>query len=116
LKKAGLFAIVTTARALAARHHVTERATPARLQAIKALGIGATHDLDALLDAQALFLDLILRQQVEDVAHGLRPTNCVLVKSLSGSNRARLRRALESVQYVEERDPVYLHLPPNLLA
>ena len=32
LKKAGLFGIVTAARVLAIRHHVVERATPARLQ------------------------------------------------------------------------------------
>ena len=42
LKNAGLFGIVSTARALAICHHVVERSTPARLQGIKALGIGGS--------------------------------------------------------------------------
>ena len=37
LKKAGLFGIVTLARVLAIRHHVVERATPARIAGVKAL-------------------------------------------------------------------------------
>ena len=40
LKKTGLFGIVTLARVLAIRHHVVERATPARLAGVKALGLG----------------------------------------------------------------------------
>ena len=61
LKKAGLFGIVTAARVLAIRHHVVERSTPARLAGIKALGLGAASDLDALIEAQATFLDLSAR-------------------------------------------------------
>ena len=34
LKKAGVFGIVTAARALAVRHHVVERSTPARLAGV----------------------------------------------------------------------------------
>ena len=59
LKKSGLFGVVSTARVLAIRHHVVERSTPARLAGVKALGIGAESDLDALLEAQETFLDLL---------------------------------------------------------
>ena len=47
LKKAGLFGIVTAARVLAIRHHVVERATPARLKGVRALDLGGERDLEA---------------------------------------------------------------------
>jgi DNA polymerase-3 subunit epsilon/CBS domain-containing protein len=102
LKKAGLFGIVAAARVLAIRHHVVERSTPARLQGIKALGLGAQQDLDALGDAQGVFLDLIVRQQIDDIAHGLPATNAVAVKTLPARDRQRLRQALEAVQHLDE--------------
>ena len=102
LKKAGLFAIVTTARALAIRHHVLERSTLARLAGIKALAIGAASDLDALIEAQETLLDLLLAQQIEDIERGRPPSNAVAVKLLSSRDRDRLRSALEVVGHVDE--------------
>jgi CBS domain-containing protein len=102
LKKAGLFGIVTAARVLAIRHHVVERSTPARLAGVKALGLGGDSDLDALIEAQATLLDLILGQQIEDIAHGTPPSNAVAVKRLSSRDRARLRSALESVHHLDD--------------
>jgi CBS domain-containing protein len=97
LKRAGLFGIVSTARALAICHHVAERATPARLAGIKALGLGGVQDLDALDSAHAQFMSLILDQQLDDIAHGLPPSNAVAVKRLSRAERSRLRSALDAV-------------------
>ena len=102
LKKAGLFGIVSTARVLAICHHVVERSTPARLAGIKALGIGAETDLDALTDAQETFIEMILAQQIEDVDHGIPPSNAISVKRLSSNSRSRLRTALEAVQHLED--------------
>jgi CBS domain-containing protein len=102
LKKAGLFGIVTAARVLAICHHVVERSTPARLAGIEALGIGAKSDLDALIEAQATLLDLILAQQIEDITHGTPPSNAVAVKRLPSRDRARLRSALESVRHLDD--------------
>jgi len=102
LKKAGLFGIVTLARVLAIRHHVVERATPARLAGVRALGIGADRDLDALVEAQRTFFDLILDQQLEDVEHGLPATNAIVVKRLARRDRDRLRAGLEAVQHLDE--------------
>jgi DNA polymerase-3 subunit epsilon/CBS domain-containing protein len=101
LKKTGLFGIVTAARALAVRHHILERSTPARLEAIKALDLGAAQDLDALTDAHGVFVDLILQQQVADIAAGVPPTNSVAVKRLAARDRQRLRSALEAVRHVD---------------
>lgn len=101
LKKTGLFGVVTAARALAIRHHVVERSTPARLAAIRDMDIGSRRDLDALAEAHATFLDLILAQQLEDIDHGIPPGNGVVTRSLSRSDRDRLRSALRAVAHVD---------------
>lgn len=101
LKRAGLFGIVSLARVLAICHHVVERSTPARLAGIRAMGVGG-RDLEALNEAHATFLDLILDQQIDDIEHGIPPSNGVAVKRLSRRNRDRLREALSAVAYLEE--------------
>jgi CBS domain-containing protein len=102
LKKSGQFGIVTAARTLAVAHHVVERSTPARLAGIAALGLGGTHDLEALAEAQDVFLDLILSQQIEDIERGVAATNKVLVSRLARKDRERLRSALEQVRHLDE--------------
>jgi DNA polymerase-3 subunit epsilon/CBS domain-containing protein len=101
LKKTGLFGIVTAARALAICHGVADRSTPGRLAGLKALGIGGERDLDALTEAQGVFLDLILAQQIDDVEHGIPATSSVAVKRLSQRERERLRTALKSVEQLD---------------
>jgi DNA polymerase-3 subunit epsilon/CBS domain-containing protein len=100
LKRAGLFGIVTAARVLAIRYHVLERSTPARLAAVAALGRGG-KDIDALTRAQGDFLDLILMQQLADIAGGLPPGNKVSVKRLSREQRTRLHDALNAVRNLD---------------
>jgi CBS domain-containing protein len=102
LKKAGLFSIVSTARTLAIRHHVVERSTQARLAGIKSLDRGGEADLDALADAQEIFLDLILRQQIVDIADGRPANNRVAVERLSRRERGRLRVALNAVGHLDD--------------
>jgi DNA polymerase-3 subunit epsilon/CBS domain-containing protein len=102
LKSGGLFALVAAARAMAIRYRVTERATPARLAGVKALVHASHSDLDALVEAQSIFLDLILAQQVEDVGHGLPPSNAVVLKQLSPRAREQLRTALNAVAHVDD--------------
>lgn len=101
LKKTGLFGIVTTARVLAIRYHVLERATPARLTAVAALGHGGANDLDALARAQARFLDLILAQQLEDMRAGRPPGNKIAVKRLSRDERDALHEAFVAVRHLD---------------
>jgi DNA polymerase-3 subunit epsilon/CBS domain-containing protein len=102
LKKAGLFGIVTLARVLAIRHHVVERATPARIAGLKALDVGAERDLDALLVAQGVFQELILDQQIEDLEHGIPASNAVVIKRLARHDRERLRSALAGVRHLDD--------------
>jgi DNA polymerase-3 subunit epsilon/CBS domain-containing protein len=100
LKRAGLFGIVTAARVLAVRYHVLQRATPARLAGIAALGRGG-NDIAALTRAQGDFLDLILTQQLTDMRAGLPPGNKVALKPLTLEQRARLREALGAVRNLD---------------
>ncbi len=102
LKRAGLFGIVSTATVLAIRHHIVERATPARLLGLRALGLGGDRDIDGLIDAQATFLEFILSQQLEDIHEGRAPTNTVAVKRLSARERERLQSALQAVRHLDE--------------
>ena len=100
LKRAGLFGVVTAARVLAIRHHVLERATPRRLAGLIGLQIGGERDLEALAEAQMIFLSLILDQQIDDIEHGRPPTNKVAVKRLSATEREFLQRALKAVRHL----------------
>src|SRR5262245_58874237 len=102
LKDVGLFGIVSTARSLAVCHHVLERSTSARLNGLKALGIGGAHDLDAMVRAQDTFLSLLLAQQVEDIERGTPPSNAVVVKGLGSEKRDELRRALKSIGHLDD--------------
>jgi DNA polymerase-3 subunit epsilon/CBS domain-containing protein len=102
LKKTGLFGLVTSARALAICHHVLERSTPARLRALKALLPHASADVDALIEAHGVFLDLILKQQLLDAERGRPISNSVEVRLLSGHERRRLRSALAATEHISE--------------
>ncbi|RAI46008.1 DUF294 nucleotidyltransferase-like domain-containing protein [Rhodoplanes roseus] len=101
LKRTGIFPIVTAARSLAIRHHVIERSTPERLAAIRGIGLGGQHDLQGLVDALGIFLDLVLSQQLDDLQHGTPASNAVAVKRLPQRDRERLRLALESVAQID---------------
>jgi DNA polymerase-3 subunit epsilon/CBS domain-containing protein len=68
---------------------------------VKALVHLSETDLDALGEAQSVFLDLIVAQQVEDIAHGTPPSNAVLVKRLSAHDRDRLQVALRAVNSID---------------
>ena len=102
LKKTGLFGLVSIARTLAIRHHVIERSTPARLAGIKSVVQESESELDALMEAQSMFLDLILKQQIADLERGRPPSNAVEVKGLSRRDRERLRAALQAVENLDE--------------
>jgi CBS domain-containing protein len=103
LKKAGLFGIVSAARALAIRYHVVELSTPARLDGVKAVLPRADGELEMLKDAHGVFIDMILAQQLHDIEHGVAPTNTVAVDRLTGRQRTRLRVALDAVAHLNDQ-------------
>jgi CBS domain-containing protein len=97
LKMSGLFPIVASARVLSIRHHVLERDTPARLQGVRALGRGGDTDLDRLLEIHGLFVDLMLDQQLADIARGIAPSGKIETSRLSRRRVAELKSALKDL-------------------
>lgn len=102
LKRAGMFGIVGAARSLAICHHLTGRSTLDRLRGLAALQLGSEQDIDALADARDVFLDLILRQQLTDIAAGRPPGNAVEVRRLTRRQRAALKASLQAVEPLED--------------
>lgn len=102
LKHGGLFVIVSVARVLAIFHGIAEHSTKARIEGVRALGLGSERDLSAMIEAQRVILSAILDQQLADIAAGRPPSNKVAVKRLSGDEQARLKEALASIRYANE--------------
>jgi CBS domain-containing protein len=98
LKQVGLFKVVTAARCLAIRHGITARGTGERLRGLAGRGLGGQEDLEAYAEAHALLLDLVLRQQLIDIAAGGRPGNAVRVDRLDRRERRCLKAALKALQ------------------
>ncbi|MDQ4059823.1 MAG: DUF294 nucleotidyltransferase-like domain-containing protein, partial [Pseudomonadota bacterium] len=101
LKRGGLLPIVSAARVLAIRHDVRERSTPARLRGLMALGIGAEHDLEALVGIHQRLLRFVLRQQIDDLEAGLPLSNAVRLKALPAAEQDELRGALSGLAHLD---------------
>lgn len=97
LKTFGLKPIVTGARVLALRHGVLARATSERLRGVLALDLGNSADLEAFDRAHRLFLTLVLRQQLDDIAAGRRPSNKIALARLDGATLDALKESLKAV-------------------
>jgi DNA polymerase-3 subunit epsilon/CBS domain-containing protein len=101
LKKGGLFPIVAGARLLSIRYNVLARSTPERLAGLRDREVGAASDLDRLIDVHGLLVDVILRQQIEDIGNGLSPSNAVDPGRLSRGRQSDLKDALKSLKPIE---------------
>jgi DNA polymerase-3 subunit epsilon/CBS domain-containing protein len=99
LKRGGLFGIVSSARILALRYHVAERATRERLEGVKAMDVGGEGDLDAWIDAHGVILNAILAQQLVDIAAGRPPSNTVETRRLNRAEHEKNKAALRSHQH-----------------
>ncbi len=98
LKRGALLPLVGLARVLALRLGSDERATPARLQAALAAGRIAPADAARLVELHATLLDLALRQQLADLADGVRPSGRVAVAPLGRHRRRMLARDLRALR------------------
>ncbi|MEX0808186.1 MAG: DUF294 nucleotidyltransferase-like domain-containing protein [Dongiaceae bacterium] len=101
IKLHGLFPIVAGARVLALKLGSTETSTMARLHTALDAAIITDEDFHALDEAQALFLRLILDQQILDIEAGLAPGVRVDVRRLGGVARRRLKAALRETAIVQ---------------
>lgn len=98
LKRGALLPLVGLARTVALRVGSLERSTPARLQAGAAAGRVAEADAATLIEIHSQLLDLILRQQLVDLAEGVRPSTRVAVRRLEREGSRRLARNLRRLE------------------
>jgi DNA polymerase-3 subunit epsilon/CBS domain-containing protein len=102
LKMGGLFPIVSAARVLAIRHNIVRRATPDRLDGIRALNIGGDADLDRLFRAHRTIIRHILAQQVIDMEAGIPPSNKIEVRRLSRADQIELKDTISWLSGIDD--------------
>jgi CBS domain-containing protein len=98
LKLHGLMPLVAATRLLALRDGVTETGTSQRIAALAARGSIAAREANDLQVAFTLLLDVLLRQQLADLAAGRRPGNLVDTAAMLKEARQALREALKAVR------------------
>ena len=98
LKRGALLPLTGLARTLALRAGSLELSTPGRLQAAAAAGYLVESDSRILIDAHADLLELVLRQQIGDLAAGVRPSTRVAVQPLGRERRRGLARELRRLE------------------
>ncbi len=102
LKRVGLKPLITGARVLALRAGVAALSTAGRLAGVRAAGQGHATDLEALDHAHELFLTLILRRQLRDIAAGKPPRNLVMPDELDRRSLDALKKGLGTVTMIPE--------------
>jgi signal-transduction protein with cAMP-binding, CBS, and nucleotidyltransferase domain len=79
----------------------TATATPERWAAAVERGLVRREDFARIDDAHEMILELILAQQIADLAAGRPPGAAVEVRRLLGLSRDRLRQALKIVGEID---------------
>lgn len=100
LKIGGIMPIFSAARVIALMHGVEARTTPKRLAAARGLEAVSEKDVDNLVEAHRILLNLILGQQLRDIDAGVALSNKVDPSELSGFEKQEMRWALEQVSLV----------------
>jgi CBS domain-containing protein len=102
LKLGGLLPVVSAARLMALKLGVAATGTAERLQAVRAAGLIGESDIAELTTAHALLLELILRQQIADLAAGHPPGSRIDPARLTALQHSRLKAALKHVALLPE--------------
>ena len=90
--------LVAAVRLLALRDGIAETGTTARIAALAARGSIGTREADALQAAFGLILDVLLRQQLADLAAGRAPGNLMDTAEMPKTARQALREALRAIR------------------
>ncbi|HVM83062.1 MAG TPA: DUF294 nucleotidyltransferase-like domain-containing protein [Candidatus Binatia bacterium] len=101
LKRGGLLPIVSGGRVLALRLGAKATATPDRWRVAVEQGFVRREDFARIDDAHEMILELILSQQIADLAAGRAPGTAVEVRRLLGLSRERLKQALKIVGEID---------------
>lgn len=101
LKRGGLLPIVSGGRVLALNMGSAVTATPERWRAATDARLVRGEDFARIDDAHEMILELILSQQISDLAAGRAAGTAVEVRRLMGHSRERLRQALKIVGEID---------------
>jgi len=102
LKAGGLLALIGAARTMALAQGVEATGTAERLTAVARLRRLPIEDLERLLIAREVLIDVILRQQLADIEAGLPPGSRVDPRMLPRGRRSRLKQALSDLSLASE--------------
>ncbi|MBI4696781.1 MAG: CBS domain-containing protein [Gammaproteobacteria bacterium] len=94
LKGGALLPLVTAARVLGLHVGSSARATPDRFREAHVAGLLNGVELESLIAVHELLLDVLLKQQLRDLAHGRPASYAIDVAELDTPTAERLRRAL----------------------
>lgn len=97
LKKAGIFAITTGASLLALEAGIIGGDTWKKLELLGNTGFFSSGDLEAIVKAFSFLVQLRLRQQLQALDTGSKPTNFVDPRLMSKNEREQFRQALKGV-------------------
>ena len=100
MKRDGLLSLVSLARALALRIGSTACTTPDRLREASAADRIAEGDAERLIALHAQILDVILGQQIRDLAVHRPPSSQVDLKALDRRDATRLTDGLKNLDQV----------------
>jgi signal-transduction protein with cAMP-binding, CBS, and nucleotidyltransferase domain len=101
LKRGGLLPIVSGGRVLALKLGAKATATPDRWRAATEAGLIRGEDFARIDDAHEMILELILSQQIADLAARRTPGSAVEIRRLLELSRERLKQALKIVGEID---------------
>ena len=98
LKRGGIMPVFAAARVLALKHRIADRATAARLEALRGVAGIPQRQVEQVLESHKIILGIILNQQLADIARGKPPSSRVDPKDVTPNDKDRLKWALEHVK------------------
>ncbi len=102
LKMHGLMPIFSAARVCALKHGIQSRSTANRLKRVRELGTCPEKLVNDLDSAHRILLGAILKQQLQDIANGVPPSNSVAYGDLDGLSQEQIVWALKHVPSVAD--------------
>lgn len=102
LKKLVLYPIVLGSRILALAKGAASGTTPERLKRAEAAGLINELDASGLMQSFAFAQDMILRQQLDDLAKGRAPDNKVAVERFGALAKRELREAVQRIRLLRD--------------
>ncbi|MCY4463857.1 MAG: DUF294 nucleotidyltransferase-like domain-containing protein [Albidovulum sp.] len=99
LKAHGVMPLFSVARVLALENGIAARSTAGRLRAFSKLCGSSDRNVEDVIAAHGVFLELILRQQLRDMEAGIPLSNGVAADELSGAERSQLKWSLKQVEF-----------------